>query len=68
MQSSKFELVINNQTARLLGLTVRPRCSPPPTVKVITLLGGAAAAVSGRSSQRCLWLGISATTAVMHFL
>ena len=27
----KFELVINMKTAKVLGLTVRRRCSPPPT-------------------------------------
>ena len=28
VQASKFDLVINQQTARMLGLTCRPRCSP----------------------------------------
>jgi ABC-type uncharacterized transport system substrate-binding protein len=31
VQSSKFELVINHQTARMLRLTVRRRCLPLPT-------------------------------------
>ena len=31
VQSSKFELVINHETARMLGIACRPRCSPAPT-------------------------------------
>ena len=31
VQSDKFELVINHQTARLLGLKFHPHCSPAPT-------------------------------------
>ena len=31
VQSTKFELVINHQTAKALGLTCRPLCSPAPT-------------------------------------
>ena len=31
VQSSKFELVINAQTARMLASACHPRCSPPPT-------------------------------------
>ena len=31
VQSSKFELVINHQTARSSASPCRRRCSPPPT-------------------------------------
>ena len=31
VQSTKFELVINASTARMLGLTCRTSCWPPPT-------------------------------------
>jgi len=31
VQSSKFELVINAEIARMLGLTCRTSCSSPPT-------------------------------------
>ena len=31
VQASKYELVINAEAARMLGLTCRRRCSRPPT-------------------------------------
>jgi putative ABC transport system substrate-binding protein len=31
VQANKLELIINAQTARMLGLATHPRCSPAPT-------------------------------------
>jgi len=31
LRASKFELVLNAETARMLRLIIRQRCSPPPT-------------------------------------